>query len=128
MARIKICKECGKEFEIHRRGNYQICPECKQKRREVKQIKECDICGQTFKATHGNQQIWPECAAFCIKGQRRHIPNSYEPKLKFDEYETHIRLNAIERAKHNDNIIGEGYAERQIEDTLSKVEPIKTEL
>ena len=91
-------------------------------------IKECAVCGKDFKARHGNNTICPECAAVCIKNQRRHIPNSYEPKLKFDEYELHIKLNAIERAKHNDEIVAEGYAERQIAKTLEMVEPIKTEL
>ena len=40
-----------------------------------------------------------------------------------------IAQDWTERArKKNDRIIGEGYAERQIADTLSKVEKIKTEL
>ena len=128
MAKIKTCRECGKDFEIPRRGNFQICPECKRRRREAERIKECKICGQTFKATHGSQQICPECAEITVKGRGRNIPQTYAPNCRVDVYEYHIKQNAIERAKHNDNIIGEGYAERQIADTLSKVEPIKTEL
>lgn len=43
--------------------------------------------------------------------------------------EWEIAQDWTERArKKNDRIIGEGYAERQIADTLSKVEKIKTEL
>ena len=43
--------------------------------------------------------------------------------------EWEIMQEWTERAtKKNDRIIGKGYAERQIADTLSRVEKIKTEL
>lgn len=128
MGKIKTCTICGEDFEVFRRGNYQICPECKQKRIEAKRYKTCSICGETFKAKHGSQTICPECAEIVVRGRGRNIPDVYAPNYKVDNYEYHIRQAAIERAKHNDDIIGEGYAERQIQNTLSLVEPIKTEL
>lgn len=43
--------------------------------------------------------------------------------------ESRIRKEATERARLKDErLIGEGYAERQIADTLSKVEPINTKI
>lgn len=60
-----------------------------------------------------------------MKGQ-----NKYNIVIKTDveAEEYRIRKEATERAKKNDRIIGEGYAERHIADTLSKVEKINTEL
>lgn len=54
------------------------------------------------------------------------------PEGGYSEYtamESRIRKEAAERARLKDErLIGEGYAERQIADTLSKVEPINTKL
>lgn len=92
--------------------------------------KECSVCGKQFNAKHGNNTMCPECRKVVTNGTGRNIPNVYRlgPRYNQDLYELHIRQNAIERAKHNENIIGEGYAERQIAKTLEMVEPIKTEL
>ena len=93
-------------------------------------IKECSVCGKQFNAKHGNATLCPECKEVVARGKGRHCPTVYkiEPRYNQDLYELHIRQNAIERAKHNDSIVGEGYAERQIAKTLSMVEPIKTDL
>ena len=93
-------------------------------------IKECSVCGKKYNAKHGNNTMCPECRKVVTNGNGRNIPNVYRlsPRYNQNLYELHIRQNAIERAKHNDSIVGEGYAERQIADTLSKVEKIKTEL
>lgn len=92
--------------------------------------KQCEYCGAEFVATHGNKRICPVCSGVSTeKGERMSASvfgnRSY---LNQNQYELHIKLAAIERAKHNDDIIAEGYAERQIEKTLSMVEPIKTDL
>lgn len=54
------------------------------------------------------------------------------PEAVYSEYtamESRIRKEATERARLKDErLIGEGYAERQIADTLSKVEPINTKI
>ena len=93
-------------------------------------IKECSVCGKKYNAKHGNNTMCPECRKVVVTGNGRNCPRVYTigPVVNQNLYELHIRQNAIERAKHNDSIVGEGYAERQIADTLSKVEPIKTEL
>jgi hypothetical protein len=71
----------------------------------------------------------PRCKDICYRNKRRRdSSSSYEPVGNNDMYELRIKTEAIRRAKHNESIIGEGYAERQIADTLSKVEKIKTEL
>lgn len=55
--------------------------------------------------------------------------NKYGPPVFIDSWERALRERWTEEAKaKNDRIIGDGYAERQIADTLSKVEKIKTEL
>lgn len=49
----------------------------------------------------------------------------YGPPVYIESWEREIRERWTEEAKKkNDRIIGDGYAERQIADTLSKVEPI----
>lgn len=54
------------------------------------------------------------------------------PEGVYSEYtamESRIRKEATERARLKDErLIGEGYAERQMADTLSKVEPINTKI
>lgn len=60
-------------------------------------------------------------------GSRTGCPGGVHTNAQKREWE--IAQDWTERArKKNDRIIGEGYAERQIADTLSKVEKIKTEL
>ena len=58
--------------------------------------------------------------------------NGHGPEGIYSEYtamENRIRREATERARLKDErLIGKGYAERQIADTLSKVEPINTKL
>lgn len=89
--------------------------------------KECQRCHKTFVSTAMNTLYCPEC-----KKAKREIksysPASYAPEYCVDKYERQIRRNAIERAKHNDDIVAEGYAERQIRSSLAQVEPINTEL
>lgn len=91
-------------------------------------IKECRRCHKIYTSKSGNTLFCPECNEIKRGNYSRHKPGTYSPNFNVDLYELHIKMNAIERAKHNDSIVGEGYAERQIADTLSKVEPIKTEL
>ena len=60
-------------------------------------------------------------------GNRQGSPGGVVTSTVRREWE--IMQEWTERAsKKNDRIIGEGYAERQIKDTLSRVEKIKTEL
>ena len=60
-------------------------------------------------------------------GTRTGCPGGVYSDTRKREYE--IAQDWTERVtKKNDRIIGEGYAERQIADTLRKVEKIKTEL
>lgn len=60
-------------------------------------------------------------------GKRSGCPGGWHKNIRAREWE--IAAERTERVKKkNDRIVGEGYAERQIADTLSKVEKIKTEL
>lgn len=96
------------------------------KRRKTKQ---CEFCGAEFEYIHGRTKLCPECQGVIHSAGGYHTPNTWGgPKSDQEAYEKAIRANAIARAKHNENIIGKGYAERQIQNTLSMVEPIKTEL
>lgn len=58
------------------------------------------------------------------------LKNKYNILIKDDVWaeEYRIRKEATERAKKNDRIVAEGYADRQIADTLSKIEKIDTKL
>ena len=60
-------------------------------------------------------------------GTRTGCPGGVYNNIQAREYE--IVQDWTERAtKKNDRIVGEGYAERQIAETLKLVEKIKTEL
>ena len=60
-------------------------------------------------------------------GTRNGCPGGVHINTQKREYE--IAQQRTERVtRKNDRIVGEGYAERQIADTLSKVEPINTKL
>ena len=91
--------------------------------------KECRRCHKQFVSASRNTRYCPECRRAnrrAQSGSKR--PGTYLPNFNINQYELAIRRKAIERAKHNDNIVAEGYAERQIRSSLSKVEPIITEL
>lgn len=60
-------------------------------------------------------------------GTRKGCPGGVYGNAQKREWE--IAQERNERVtRKNDRIVGEGYAERQIADTLSKVEPINTKL
>ena len=60
-------------------------------------------------------------------GTRKGCPGGVHNNTRAREWE--IAQDWTERVrKKNDRIVGEGYAQRQVADTLSKVEKIKTEL
>ena len=77
---------------------------------------ECEICGVKFIAGSNYIKQCPECRKY--KHYRFNIAG-----VRNDEEA--IKARAIERAKHNDRIIGKGYAERQIADTLKMVGKVK---
>lgn len=54
-----------------------------------------------------------------------HMP---QRRVKLDKDEYYIRLRAEVRSAHNDTIVGEGYAERQIQDSLRLAGKIDTNL
>ena len=92
--------------------------------------KTCEYCGAEFEYKHGNTKMCPECYGVITLKRDRYSKNDWSvgPWRNFDQYERMIKVNAIERAKKNDRIIGKGYAERQIAQTLSMVEKINTSL
>ena len=60
-------------------------------------------------------------------GTRKGCPGGVHNNTRAREWE--IAQQRTERVtRKNDRIVGEGYAQRQIADTLSKVEPINTKL
>lgn len=95
----------------------------------MKEIEECAICGKPYEPKHGNETMCPECREVIKKHRGRQIPNCWNsPYTNVYQYEAIIRHNAYERAKHNDNIVAEGYAERQIAKSLELAGTVNTEL
>lgn len=87
-------------------------------------MKICKICGTEYEEQFGNQQICESCYEF--------ITNSGRPEGLFTDIEQRERFIKKKWAEHaikkNERIVGSGYAERQIADTLSKVGKVNTEL
>lgn len=89
-------------------------------------VKECKCCGQSFEAKHGNKQLCPDCEDVVLHHRGFARSRQYDNPTDPEAYERALRKRNIER--HKDNIIAEGYAERQRAKTLSIVSPIKTTL
>lgn len=85
-------------------------------------IEKCDICGKEFKPTYTYCYVCNECRKDFNKNQA--MKDRYSERKR----ELVIRANAEERAKKNDRIVGEGYAERQIAESLRLAGKVKTEL
>lgn len=152
---IKNCVICGKPFECYGKG-LTCSPECRaiqrekyleefyqnEENRERKKkydreyrrrerekealrkncVKNCVICGKPFECYGRAVTCSPECRA-------EHNKRRLEKKREYDrEYRRRKKEKEAIRRQRQDSIIGEGYAERQIAQTLSMVEPIKTEL
>ena len=87
-------------------------------------MKICKICGTEYEEQFGNQQVCVKCY--------ENITNSGRPGGVFTDTENRefvIKKKWTEHAiKKNERIVGTGYAERQIADTLSRVGKVNTEL
>lgn len=86
----------------------------------------CDICGQIYTPTHGIQKTCPECRSYAKRGW--HIgPRNVVPVEDVHHRELAIKAR-FEEAERNCTIIGDGYAERQIANSLRLAGKVKTEL
>ena len=85
--------------------------------------KQCNVCGRVFHPTHGRQKMCFQCREYFDAGKFMRTSNAVDTVST----EAEIRRRFIEK-EENCRIVGEGYAERQIANTLKKVPPIKTEL
>ena len=87
-------------------------------------MKICEWCGKEYVETYSNQQVCKRCYRL-LTGRTR-------PDGVFTDIDNREFKIKKEWAKHaeekNERIVGNGYAERQIADTLSKVGKINTEL
>ena len=93
---------------------------------DEKQTKKCEKCGKEFIPKNSRQKY---CSRECSGSPDNTSP--YYHNASSLGYIRDVEAYARRRRKEveaRDHIIGEGYAERQIADTLSKVEKIKTEL
>ena len=80
-------------------------------------IRECEACGKIFSGT----QYQGKCPKCRRQVTARNRPTGGE---NAEREEAAIQARAIERAKKNDRIVAEGYAERQIQKTLEGVPKI----
>lgn len=87
-------------------------------------MKICVLCGKEYEENYTNQQVCKSCY--------RHLTNSGRPDgmiTDIDKREFEIKKEwSKNAARKNDRIVGEGFAERQIADTLSRVGKVNTEL
>ena len=89
-------------------------------------MKECTVCGIQYKPTHGNQRVCPECKTILYRNKGRNLPSSYEAPTDVHDYESKVRRRWADRFE--DNIVADGYADRQRANTLSLVPKIRVEL
>ena len=92
----------------------------------MREPKACEICGEMFTPRDSRQRA---CASEeCKRLLHRKIQREYEkthPKRNSNRYK---KMKFEQRVKHEDTIIGEGYAERQIADSLRIAGKVRVEL
>ena len=87
-------------------------------------MKICKICGIEYEEQFGNQQVCESCYETLTKSGR---PGGVFTDIEKREFE--IKKEWTKHAeKKNERIVGSGYAERQIADTLSKAGKVNTKL
>ena len=87
-------------------------------------MKICKYCGTEYEESYPNQQVCKKCFLY-LTGRTR----TWGCYTDIAQREWDIRKEWMSTAvEKNDRIVGEGYAKRQIADTLSRIEKIKTEL
>ena len=88
--------------------------------------RECEICGAVFVPTHGIQRTCPECREYARRGW--HIGYRDVMPVESVKHREYVIRQRFEEAERNCTIVGEGYAERQIADSLKLAGKVKTEL
>lgn len=92
----------------------------------MREPKACEICGVMFTPRDSRQR---SCGSEeCKYALRRQIQREYEKNHPKRNSERYKKLKVERRKKHIDSIIGEGYAERQIADSLRLAGRVRTEL
>ena len=87
-------------------------------------MKICKICGIEYEEQCGNQQVCESCYENLTKSGR---PGGVFTDIEKREFE--IKKEWTKHAeKKNERIVGSGYAERQIADSLSKAGKVNTKL
>ena len=84
--------------------------------------KECIECGQIFTPKSGCERKCPDCRNHKIRA------SLVMPVTKYNLEVARIRKEAAKRAKHTEAIVADGYAERQIRDSLRLAGKVNTEL
>ena len=89
-------------------------------------LKECCFCGATFEVEKGYRKMCPECQEIVLHNKGRHCAYRYDGPKNTELYEWELRRRNIR--EHNDTIVAEGYADRQVEKILANVSKIKVTL
>ena len=87
-------------------------------------MKICVWCGKEYVETYSNQQVCKRCYRLLTDSTR---PGGVISDIENREFEIKKEWSKHAEEK-NERIVGNGYAERQVADTLSRVGKVKTEL
>lgn len=90
---------------------------------------ECSYCGALFQPTTHKNTVCPECKVFFkTYSSERARKGTRLSRAAYDEREFQIIEEAKRRAEKNKRIVSEGYAERQIAQSLRLAGKVRTEL
>ena len=94
--------------------------------KKKKEPRICEVCGKEYIPRTVRQRT---CGSDkCMEEMHRIGRREYEAKHPHRNSERYRKLKTERRVKHIDSIIGEGYAERQIADSLRLAGKVRVEL
>ena len=113
-------REAEKDLDIEQEGEMN-----KYYKKRNCEPRPCNMCGAVFTPTHGNAKQCPSCRE--KQGKLRfEFPITYSNPVDAEKYEYKLRKRNIESFR--DTIVAEGYAARQIAESLKLAGKVRTEL
>ena len=133
-----VCRVCAVGEDAHPTSEWKIgnahgdlqvgAVASKRKRSEVMHECTCRICGNTFYASNKRQVICSdECKKIASREWKKRYVERHEGQIR-ERQRLRKEKRKLDAKRKPDTIVGKGYAERQIADSLKRAGRVRTEL